>query len=131
MSWDLFIQDWGNVNSLDEIPDDFTPKPIGKRSEIINKMREVEPTIDFSDSSWGKLENDQFSIEFNMGDKEKLYGFTMHIRGNEMVIPCIANILSKLSLKAADGSNPNFFDVENSKNDIQKWITYRNKILNK
>lgn len=131
MSWDLFVQDWGDVNSLDEIPDDFNPRPIGNRSEIIDKMKEAEPTIDFSDPSWGRLDNDQFSIEFNMGDKEILDGFTMHVRGNEMAIPCIANILSELGLKAADGSSPNFFDIERSKNDMQKWIVYRNSLLNK
>ncbi|GAA3523651.1 hypothetical protein GCM10022393_43140 [Aquimarina addita] len=131
MSWDLFVQDWGDVNSLDEIPDDFNPKPIGKRSETIDKIKEAEPTIDFSDPSWGRLDNDQFSIEFNMGNVEKLNGFVMHIRGSEMAIPCIANILSTLDLKATDGSSPNFFDNERSKNDMQKWIAYRNKIWNK
>ncbi|WP_420572957.1 hypothetical protein [Kordia sp.] len=131
MSWDLFVQDWGDVNSLDEIPDNFNPKPIGKRSEIIDKMKEAEPTIDFSDQSWGRLDNDQFSIEFNMGEEELLDGFTMHVSGNEMAFPCIANILSELGLKAADGSSSNFFDIEDSKNDMQKWIVYRDKILNK
>ena len=111
MSWDLHVQDWGDVNSLDEIPDDFNPQAIGKRSEIIRKMKEVEPTIDFSDPCWGKLDNEHFSIEFNMGDEEELYSFAMHVRGNELALPCIGNILAQLNLKAADGSTPNFFDM--------------------
>ena len=131
MSWDLFVQDWGVASSLDEIPNDFEPKPIGNRSTIIAQIIEVEPTADFSDPSWGKLCNEHISIEFNMGEDEILKGFAMHIRGDELAIPCIANILSKLNFKAASGSSSKFFDSENAKADMSKWIEYRNKIMNK
>ncbi|USD25796.1 hypothetical protein [Flagellimonas marinaquae] len=131
MSWDLFVQDWGDFDSLDEIADDFEPKSIGFRSEIIDKIKTVEPTVDFSNPSWGILENGQFSIEFNMGESEDFNGFVMHIRGNELAMPCIGNILSSLELKASDGSSPFFFDVEKSKGDLQKWIDYRDSILNR
>ncbi|TPN87409.1 hypothetical protein [Aquimarina algicola] len=67
MSWDLFVQDWGKYETLDEIPDSFKPKFIGKRSEIIKKIKVIEPMVNFSDTSWGILENEFFSIEFNMG----------------------------------------------------------------
>ncbi|MBO0320663.1 hypothetical protein J0X14_00020 [Muricauda sp. CAU 1633] len=131
MSWDLFVQDWGDFDSLDEIADDFEPKSIGMRSEIIDKIKTVEPTVDFSNPSWGILENGQFSIEFNMGESEDFNSFVMHIRGNELAMPCIGNILSSLKLKASDGSSPFFFDVEKSKGDLQKWIDYRDSILNR
>lgn len=131
MSWDLFVQDWGNYESLVEISDDFEPQSIGKRSEIIDKIKGVEPTVDFSNPSWGILENGQFSIEFNMGDSEESDGFVMHVRGNELAVPCIGNILNSLKLRATDGSTPYFFDVEKSKRDLQKWIDYRDSILNR
>ena len=66
MSWDLFVQDWGNFESLDDISNDFEPQSIGKRSEVIDNIKAAEPTIDFSNPSWGILENEQFTIEFNM-----------------------------------------------------------------
>lgn len=62
MSWDLFVQDWGNVNSLSEIPNDFKPSSIGIRTEIIEKIKKAEPTVDFSDPSLGLIENKHFSI---------------------------------------------------------------------
>jgi len=130
MSWDLFVQDWGDFDSLDEISDDFEPKSIGKRSEIINRIKTVEPTVDFSNPSCGILENGQFSIEFNLGDSEVLKGFSMHVRGNKLSAPCIGNILDHLNLRASDGASPLFFDVEKSKGDLQKWIDYRDSILN-
>lgn len=131
MSCDLFVQDWGDFDSLDEISDDFEPKSIGMRSEIIDKIKTVEPTVDFSNPSWGILENGQFSIGFNMGESEDFNGFVMHIKGNELALPGIGNILSSLKLKASDGSSPFFFDVEKSKGDLQKWIDYRDSILNR
>ena len=129
MSWDLFVQDWGEFDSLEEIPDDFEPKPLGRRIDIIETVKNTEPTIDFTDPSWGLLENKLFSIEFNMGDSEILESFVMHVRGNELALPCIGNILNELNLKATGGSTPNFFDVEKSKKDLQQWIDYRNSII--
>ncbi|WP_430965274.1 hypothetical protein [Spongiimicrobium sp. 2-473A-2-J] len=131
MSWDLYVQDWGGFDSLEQIPDDFEPQSIGKRSEIIDSIKKVEPTVDFSNPSWGILENECFSITFNMGDSEALNGFVMHIKGSELAIPCIGNILDRLNLKAADGSTPDFFDVQKSKEGMSKWIEYRNSILKK
>ncbi|MEO1032723.1 MAG: hypothetical protein AAFX55_15025 [Bacteroidota bacterium] len=131
MSWNLFVQDWGDYKSLDEIPDDFSPKSIGKRTEIIQQIQEAEPTADFTDPSWGTLENDNFSIEFNMGNNEISNGFVMHVRGNEMVHSCIGNILEALNLKATDGSTPYFFDIDKSKENLSQWIAYRNQLLKK
>ena len=131
MSWDLFVQDWGDFNSLEDIPDDFIPKPIGKRSEIISQITSTEPTIKFNDPSLGNMENTHFSIECSMGEDEELFSFAMHVRGNELAVPCIANILSALGLKAADGSTPNFFDIEVAKEDMAKWMAFRNQLLNK
>lgn len=131
MSWDLFVQDWGEFNSLEEIPDDFEPKPIGKRSIIISKIINSEPTADFSNPSLGALANEYFSIEFSMGEEEELYSFAMHVRGSELAVPCIGNMLSELKLRAADGSTPNFFDIGKAKSEMSKWISYRNQILNK
>ena len=128
MSWDLFVQDWGSFDSLEQIPNDFEPKSIGKRSELIEKIKTAEPTAAFTNPSWGLLENEFFSIEFNMGDSEVVDSFVMHIRGNELAIPCIGNILESLNLRASDGSTPNFFDIEKSKKEMSRWIDYRNSI---
>lgn len=131
MSWDLFVQNWGSFNSLEDIPDDYEPKPIGKRSEIISKIMNAEPTVTFVDATFGTMENEHFSIEFSLGEEEELYSFTMHVSGSEMAVSCVGNILSALELKATDGSTPNFFDIEDAKLGLAKWEAYRNQILNR
>ena len=127
MSWDLYVQDWGNFNSLSEIPDDYEPTVIGQRNALIEKILEIEAHIDFSDPSWGKLENDHFSIEFNMGEDAELSSFVMHVRGSELAIPCIAQILNHLNLRATDGNS--FFDNEASMENLKNWLAYKEQIL--
>lgn len=46
-----------------------------------------------------------------MGEKEEMYSFTMQVRGSEIAMPCIGNILNELNLRAADGSTSNFFNT--------------------
>ncbi len=41
MSWELFVQDWGEYYYLLDLPDDFEPKSFGKKSEIIAKLKSV------------------------------------------------------------------------------------------
>mgnify|MGYP003651209854 CR=1 FL=1 len=115
MSWELFVQDWGEYDALEDLPDDFEPKSIGKKSEIIEKLKCIEPSINFTDNSFGTLENEHFSIEISMGDEEELYSFTMSIRGGKLAVPSIGNILSEMNLRATDGSTPYFFDIEKFK----------------
>ena len=115
MSWELFVQDWGEYDSLENIPDDFEPKSLGKKSEIIAKLKSIEPSVNFVNNRFGTLENEHFSIEFGMEDEEELYSFTMSVRGGKSAVSCIGNILSEMNLRATDGSTPYFFDIEKFK----------------
>ena len=38
MSWDVYLQDFGNYNRIEDIPEDFQPKTIGDKFDIINKI---------------------------------------------------------------------------------------------
>lgn len=79
MSWDVFVQDLPQeAKSAADIPADFRPASIGKRSAIIEKIREVFPTADFSDPSWGRINGDNWSIEVNIGANEDCGGFALH-----------------------------------------------------
>jgi hypothetical protein len=81
MSWDIIVQDFPkDVKSAKDIPADYHPKPIGTRSEIIAKILEVVPSADFSDLSWGDIDEDGWSIEVNLGDEEVLRGFFSRAR---------------------------------------------------
>jgi len=70
MSWDIFVQDFpSDAKSIEDIPDDFKPGSIGKTSDIIERIKEVVPTADFSNPAWGTIDGDGWSIEVNIDEE--------------------------------------------------------------
>ena len=66
MSWDISIQHLPEgVATIDEIPDDFTPGPLGLRSGVIADILRVVPDVDFTDPTWGMFRVS--SIRANQG----------------------------------------------------------------
>src|SRR5947208_1346225 len=105
MSWDLFIQDFPvNARTVDEIPDDFNPAPLGPRATIIQRILEVAPSADFSDPAWGVIEGDGFSIEVNLGAEEIVNGFALHVRGGDLAAACVVAMIEHLGIRAIDTS---------------------------
>ena len=127
MSWDLFVQDFPqSVESVEQIPDDFSPKPLGRRSEIIAKIESVLTDVDFSNPSWGILDAgaDGYSIEFNMGDEETIDGFAMHVRGSSAAVESIAKVLSSVGQRAIDSSSGDFFDQNEAYKNLHSFNEY-------
>src|SRR5262245_31301564 len=103
MSWDIYVQDIPpSVKSVSEMPDDFEPRPLGKRDDIISRIREVVPNADFTSPSWGLIVGPDFSIEISIGDLEQVDGFAFHVRGGDLAAFVVADILCHLGLRAFD-----------------------------
>ena len=131
MSWDIFVQDLPkNASTIEEIPDDFAPGTIGKRSQIIEKIREVVPAADFSEPSWGRIRGDNWSIEVNMGKDEECSGFCFHVRGSDAAAGVVAAILQELKLRALDPTQEGgFFNVgPDAVEAFRKWRAYRDQV---
>jgi hypothetical protein len=130
MSWDIFVQDLPEkARTVEEIPDDFAPSPICKRSQIIDKIREIVPAADFSDPSWGHIRGDNWSIEVNMGKDEECRGFCFHLRGGDAAAGVVAAILKELKLRALDPAHESgFFTVgPDAVEAFRKWRAYRDQ----
>ena len=57
MSWDIFVQDIPPLaRSVKEIRDDFHPRPIGERLDLVARIPEVVPNADFSSPTWESIE---------------------------------------------------------------------------
>jgi hypothetical protein len=134
MSWDIFVEDIPpSVKSLDELPDDFKPRPLGTRADIIARIREVVPSADFTDPSWGKIVGPDFSIEVSLGDLEQVSDFAFHVRGGDPAAIVVADILRHLGYRAFDPSSPSgIFDLDGgSANSFRQWRNYRDSIVGK
>ena len=127
MSWDLYIQDFGPYERIEDIPDDFKPLPIGNLSDIINKIRSMVPFADFDDPAWGVIETDEFSIEINVGDQECVDSIALHVRGGGDAAWCVADILKSLGLRAYDTGIDAFFDMNEPDKGFAQWRALRDK----
>jgi hypothetical protein len=137
MSWDIFVFDLPpEIVSLQDVPKDFAPSPIGPRSEIIAKLSALYPECDFSDPSWGSLGLPGCHIEFNLGSRDKpdcdeLESFVMHVRGDGRAPDVVAHILGELGLRAFDPSSKSGIfeqDRVSRSQSFERWRAYRAQI---
>lgn len=110
MSWDSFVLDLpADAETVEAIPADFVPRPLGPRTDIIAAIRRVVPAANFTDPAWGQIEAPTFSTEVNLGHDEVVRSFALHVRGGDEAIACIAEILDVLGVRAIDANSGEFF----------------------
>jgi hypothetical protein len=131
MSFDVFVQDLPpDARSVAEIPDDFAPRPIGRREDIIAGILRAAPSADFTDSTWGHIGGPGFSIEVNIRPGEILQSFAFHVRGSEEALFVITEILAVLKLRAiAPGTKSGFFEPAELGEAYLKWQAYRRQVV--
>ena len=94
MSWNILVAKFPPVQSLDELAKDFRPEPFGTRSDVIARIRAVFPAADFSDPSWGMLDDDGWGFEFNMGDEEGVCdSFSLRVHGGGPALAAVQQVL--------------------------------------
>jgi hypothetical protein len=130
MSWDIYIQDFPTTaKRVADIPDDFQPRALGQRGELIEKIREVIPSVDFSNPDWGVFDGGGFSIEFSMGSDEVCRSITLLVRGGGSPAPLIGALLDRLQLRGIDCQSSEFFDVEAARSSFGSWQRYRDQVI--
>lgn len=113
VSWDILVLNLPlGAKTPDDIADGFEPGSIGRCSDIVAKIKEVVPTADFSDPSWGLIETDQFSLDVSIDADGECEGFAIHIRDGDMAPGVVAAILERLNLRAIDTRSGGFFEAD-------------------
>src|SRR5262245_16338814 len=106
MSWDIFVQDIPkDARAVSDIPDDFEPRPLGSRSEILRRILEVAPSADASNPSWVTIDGPDFSIECSIGGDEEVTSFALHIRGGDAAAGLVSELLSRGGWRAFDSAS--------------------------
>lgn len=133
MSWDIFAQDLpADAKTIEEIPGDFRPKPIGSRAEVVAKILHIVPTARFQpDLSWGNLDGLGYLVEIGIGKTDPCLGVAFFVRGSSPdVINVIADILDHLKLRALHTGDGNpFFDRGTALRAFESWKRYRNQVV--
>ncbi|MER5498091.1 MULTISPECIES: hypothetical protein [unclassified Streptomyces] len=83
MSWDvLLLRLPDDITSVQEIPADHAPAPLGPRHDVLAAVARAVPGADLSDPGWGTLSGPTWSIELNIGSKDPVDSIMLHIRGS-------------------------------------------------
>jgi hypothetical protein len=132
VSWDVLFQDLPTgVKSLDDIPDDFKPKPLGPREHVVDRLLAEVPGIDFSDASWGTFEGEGFSVEFNMGTGSVTKSVMLHVRGGDAALAVVRAVADALGVPAIDCSQGELIDLASPEaaEGFRAWRAYRDHVL--
>lgn len=129
MSWDIFVQDLPpEARSVKDVPDEFHPHPLGRRDEVIGRIRSVFPDADFEDPSWGRLQKDGYSIDISIGDLEEVGGVTLHVRGSDDAVGAVVALIEAIGGRGVDSWTGELFDQAVALHSIRRWRAYLEEI---
>jgi len=128
MSWDVtFMKFSSNITSIEDI-DESAIEELGDREDIIGILLNLFPDIDFTDKSWGTLERDGYSIEFNLGEEGKQNSIMLHVRGDKRSVEAIKVIAETTGWKAMDEEFINFDNLP--ERGLIEWQKAREHVVN-
>jgi hypothetical protein len=122
MSWDVFIQHLpASAATVDDVPDDFEPQPLGGRADVNRAIAEAFPGADFSDPLWIRATEHSYLVEIGTGDGEQVTCVSVHVRGDEAAIPRIQQLIELLGARAVDSWTGDFFDASTAGESLRRW----------
>ena len=133
MSWDVMIfNTQGKTPASMEEFDDSSCKPLGIAADVRERVLNYLPGIDWSDPTWGILEGDGFSIEFNVGSGDPVENMMLHVRGGGDAIATIIKFVRPMGWSALDCSTSEFLDLDNpSQSGWEEFQAFRDRVMKK
>jgi hypothetical protein len=131
VSWDILIVDLPrDAQTVSGLPNDFKPRPLGSRRDLITAILSAAPTADFSDPAWGQILAKDFTIEVSMGKAEQTASVMLHVRGGQGAVALIAKILDRLNARALDIQTGEIFQETTAATSFATWRAYRDRVIN-
>jgi len=130
MSWDVFIMNVpADIVSATELPDDFSGE-LGSPEYVLAKLASIFPSINLTDPTWGGLDTEDGSIEFNIGSKDPIKTMMLHARGGNSVIGAIQMLCDQTGWRALDMTTGDFINFENNPAEgLKQWRSYKDKVI--
>ena len=103
---------------------------LGSKKEVVSTLTQLVPTGDFSDTSWGVLDGDDFSIEFSLGNDDPIIIIMLYVRGSDKAINVIQKICEHTGWRAYDTSRDEFINfVHNPEAGFEQWRAYKDSVV--
>jgi hypothetical protein len=124
MSWDVFIQHLpASAVRVEDVPATFEPIPLGSRAEVLAALAKAFPAANTSDPTWITIDDPRYSIELSAAE-DPVSALTLHVRGDESVIPLIDRFIDLRGARAVDTWTGEFFDPATAVESIRRWTLY-------
>ena len=131
MGWDVVAMDLPtDCRDIGSLPEEFSPQPLGNRSDLIRKIKEVYPNANFDRPAYGEILTPEFVIEVCILQEDDVMTIGFHVHGDDsMAVTVIGDILVHLDLRAVDLSSGDVFTRENALESFEAWRDWKNRVL--
>ncbi len=131
MSWDAMIFNGRNVpKSMDQVPKDWRPEPIGSEDKARLMINEVLNRIVWDTSGYGRLEHPDFSIEFHITKEPQIDSIGVRVVGGGDPIPIIIELCRANGWVVFDNQKGDFIDMGSDPSDTwRKFVEWRDRVI--
>ncbi|WP_411078034.1 hypothetical protein [Streptomyces sp. cmx-10-25] len=110
-----------DIASIDDLPADHEPPPVGSRSDVRAALEAAVPGVDLTDPARGELLGPAGVIELNIGEDDPVESVMLHVRGGtDDVLPMIFRIARALGCRPFDRAGDLLAD-----GDAAGWHAFR------
>lgn len=103
MSWDVVVLRLpGHVQTVDDLPDDWPPEPLGPPRQVLGRLCATFPRIQPCGPAGAMLLGTGWTVEFRLGEDDPVVCVTLHARGGEHVVEVAHRAAGALDSRVLD-----------------------------
>jgi hypothetical protein len=126
MSWDILVLN--SSNPVDFEKGNWPDFP--SRQYVVECISQSFPQSSWNGSSWGVLDTEDASIEFNIGDSDILGNcFMIHVRGGKAPTAAIYTMCAQHRWIAFDISGGEYISATSNEASFIDWKQFRDRIV--
>lgn len=118
------------IETIDQVPDDFDVN-LGPLQAVLTALKQIFGSqIDLRDQTWGMLEGEHYSIEFNIGAKDPCDSIMLHVRGDDSAIEPIKALCVQTAWSAFDTSSGELLNFQgDAAVGLRTWRDWKERVL--
>jgi len=132
MSWDALIFNGQDVPaSIEDVPNDWRPNPLGNPEQIKSKISSVLTNISWDEAGNGKVESPEFAIEFHIAQEEQIDTIGVRIVGDGDPIPILVRLCRTNGWVIFDNQAGDLINFDNNPSaSWHKFTEWRDRVIN-